>query len=71
MLVLICFALAVLAVTLSRAIEKVTPENVVPALRLGLAALVILVLTFTAMLIAPPEEAAQLLNSALKTFTKI
>ncbi|MCX4657567.1 hypothetical protein AB0N56_36505 [Streptomyces microflavus] len=70
MLALTCLALVVLAVLLWRAMDKIKEEDRAPIVRFALAAVVILVLAFVAMRIAPPEEAGAILHQAVQLLMK-
>ncbi|WP_331730979.1 hypothetical protein OG933_45405 (plasmid) [Streptomyces sp. NBC_00016] len=66
MIVLIVFALAVLALIVWRAIDKVHEADVAGIVRFALFAIVTLVLTYVAMRVVPPEAVPDLMNIALR-----
>ncbi|MGW1537955.1 hypothetical protein [Streptomyces aureus] len=66
MIVLILLALLIMAAVIWRAINKAKDSDVISIVRIALAAIVTLVLTYVAMRVVPPESVPVLLHSALQ-----
>ncbi|MFD3378949.1 MULTISPECIES: hypothetical protein [unclassified Streptomyces] len=66
MILLVLLALVILALVIRSAMEKAPEGDVLAVLRLALTGILILVLTYVAMRIVPPEMVPDLLNRALK-----
>ncbi|MFI6341416.1 hypothetical protein [Streptomyces sp. NPDC050535] len=67
MIVLLLLALLILAVIVTRAMDKAKDTEVTGIVRIALTAIVTLVLTYVAMRVVPPETVPELLNAALRT----
>ncbi|MFD5814822.1 hypothetical protein [Streptomyces sp. NPDC127038] len=66
MIVLVLLALLIMAAVVCRAINKAKDTDVTSIVRIALAAIVTLVLTYVAMRVVPPENVPVLLHSALQ-----
>ncbi|MFD3307755.1 hypothetical protein [Streptomyces sp. NPDC058694] len=66
MILLVLLALVILALVIRSAMEKAPEGDVLAVLRLALTGILILVLTYVALRIVPPEMVPDLLNRALK-----
>ncbi|WP_330289863.1 hypothetical protein [Streptomyces sp. NBC_00576] len=66
MILLVLLALVILALVIRSAMEKAPEGDVLAVLRLALTGILILVLTYVAMRIVPPETVPDFLNRALK-----
>ncbi|WP_432177090.1 hypothetical protein [Streptomyces sp. Tue6028] len=66
MTVLLLLALLIVAVVVRQAIDKAKDTDVTGIVRIALAAIVTLVLTYVAMSVVPPETVPDLLYAALQ-----
>ncbi|MEU2554687.1 hypothetical protein ABZ589_23930 [Streptomyces sp. NPDC013313] len=61
-------ALLVLALVVWRAMDKAAEADVTGIIRCALTAIVMLVLTYVALRVVPPEAVPEVLQAALKAF---
>lgn len=65
MIILLMLALFILGLLVWRAMEKARDTDVTSIVRVALAAIVTLVLTYVALRVVPPEAVPDLLHSAV------
>lgn len=68
MIALLLMALLVLALVVWRAMDKAAEADVTGIIRCALTAIVMLVLTYVALRVVPPEAVPEVLQAALKAF---